>query len=58
MLITAGIVLLISNLILGMATTAIVSVTALAVVLDLVWKRIRGRPQEPDELSTAPSAGG
>lgn len=37
---------------------AILGVTALAVVLDLVWKRIRGPRQEPDELSAAPSAGG
>ena len=37
---------------------AILGVTALAVVLDSVWKRIRGPRQEPDELSAAPSAGG
>ena len=37
---------------------AIVCVTALAVILDLVWKRIRGPRQDPDELATAPSPGG
>ena len=37
---------------------AIVSVAALAVILDLVWKRIRGPRQEPDGLSAAPSPGG
>lgn len=37
---------------------AIVSVTALAVVLELVWKRMRGPRQEPDGLSPAPSPGG
>ncbi|HJR61395.1 MAG TPA: hypothetical protein VJ813_18435 [Vicinamibacterales bacterium] len=36
---------------------AIVAIAALAVLLDLVWKRIRGPRQEPDALSTAPSAG-
>ena len=38
--------------------TAIVAIALLAVVLDLVWKRIRGPRQEPDELAVTPSAGG
>jgi amino acid transporter len=37
---------------------AIVGVAALAVILDLVWKRIRGPRRDPDELSPAPSPGG
>jgi hypothetical protein len=37
---------------------AIVGVAALAVVLDLVWKRIRGPRQDPTEPSSAPSPGG
>jgi amino acid transporter len=37
---------------------AIVGVAALAVVLDLVWKRIRGPQQDPTESSSAPSPGG
>jgi threonine/homoserine/homoserine lactone efflux protein len=37
---------------------AIVCVAGLAVVLDLVWKRIRGPQQDPTESSSAPSPGG
>ena len=38
--------------------SAIVGMAALAVVLDAVWKRVRGPRQEPDELAVTPSAGG
>ena len=37
---------------------AIVGVMALSVVLDLVWKRIRGPRQDPDPTVPAPSASG
>jgi amino acid transporter len=36
---------------------AIVAIAALAVVLDVIWKRVRGEPEEPSELAvTTPSA--
>jgi amino acid transporter len=38
--------------------TAIVAIAALAVVLDLVWKRVRGPGQEIGEAAVTPSAGG
>ena len=38
--------------------TAIVAIAALAVVLDFIWKRVRGEPEEPSELSVTPSASG
>ena len=34
---------------------AIVAIAGLAVVLDLVWKRMRGEPEEPSDLSATPS---
>jgi amino acid transporter len=37
---------------------AIVAIAALAVVLDTIWKRVRGAPEEPSELSVTPSASG
>ena len=35
---------------------AIVVIAGLAVVLDLVWKRVRGGPETPTDISTPQSA--